>query len=131
MPLPALLPLALAAAGGTALGSLFGKSGEQPGRVEKVQRFNQQQQGALNNLLSDSLRGINNLQQKPFDFAPIEAQARQGFNQQTVPSIAERFTSMGSGGALSSPAFASQLGQAGSGLETQLAALKSQVGLQP
>lgn len=71
-------------------------------------------------------------QQTPFDFAPIAQQARSQFQQQTIPSIAERFTSMGGygTGALSSPAFASQLGAAGAGLEQGLAALQSQYGLQ-
>lgn len=59
-------------------------------------------------------------------FQPIAQQARNQFQQQTIPTLSERFTSLGSGSALSSPAFASQLGQAGAGLEGQLAALQSQ-----
>lgn len=98
-----------------------------PGGFQQQPRFNPQQQNALSQILNMSLSKLQ--QPSGFNFAPIEQQARQGFAQQTIPSIAERFTSMGSGSALSSPAFASQLGQAGAGLETNLAALKSQYGL--
>ncbi len=62
------------------------------------------------------------------DFRNIEQQARTGFEQQTIPSLAERFTSMGGG--QSSSAFTNALGQAGAGLEGQLAGLKSQYGMQ-
>lgn len=62
-------------------------------------------------------------------FAPIAQRARTQFQQQTIPSIAERFTAMGEG-AQSSPAFAQLLGQAGAGLEEGLAAQEAQYGLQ-
>jgi hypothetical protein len=61
-------------------------------------------------------------------FDPIAQQARTQFNQQTVPSLAQRFASMGDN-AISSPSFTSELGQAGAGLEGNLAALKSQYGM--
>jgi len=60
------------------------------------------------------------------DLAPIEQQARTQFAQQTVPSLAERFTSMGAG-AQSSAAFARKLGQAGAGLEQSLAAMRARL----
>ena len=101
--------------------------GTQP-QVQQAPRFSPQQIGGQNQLLQQSLGGLQNLQ-KPFDFGPIEQQARSGFAQQTVPLLSERFSGMGNN-ALSSPAFASQLGQAGAGLEENLASLKSQVGLQ-
>lgn len=69
--------------------------------------------------------GTYNLQYPNADFAPIAQQAQNQFYQQTVPSLAERFTSM-SGGALSSPSFASQLGQAGAGLQSDLASQQAQ-----
>jgi len=59
------------------------------------------------------------------DFAPIEAQARAGFQQQTLPTIAERFTTMGAG-ARGTGAFARTVGAAGAGLESSLAALKAE-----
>lgn len=72
--------------------------------------------------------GPNNWQQY-FDFAPIEQQARTQFNTQTVPSLAERFTSMGGEGGQRSSAFQGALGRAGAGLEEGLAALKAQYAL--
>lgn len=56
-------------------------------------------------------------------FQPYEAQMRQGFNEGTVPGLAERFTSLG-GGRLGSPTFAQQLGQAGRGLEGDINAAR-------
>jgi len=61
------------------------------------------------------------------DFAPIEEAARAGFQQQTVPQLAERFAGQG---ALKSSGFQGALGGAASDLERKLAALKSQYGLQ-
>jgi hypothetical protein len=128
MPLPALLPLLLAGGGGALLGGLFAKGGGQAARSEPVPTRAPNQISGQNQVLQQALSGLGGLN-KPFDFGPIEKQARSGFAQQTVPTLAERFTSMGNN-ALSSPAFASQLGQAGAGLEENLAALKSQIGLQ-
>lgn len=72
-------------------------------------------QGAVGNL---NLPGSNNGMSS---FQPIAQQAQRNFQTQTVPGLAERFTSLG-GGQLGSPAFASQLGQAGAGLQSGLAA---------
>ena len=99
--------------------------GGTPGRFEQVGRYSPQQQQALNQLLSQAMSQAAN---PMAGFEPFAQQARQQFQTQTVPSLAERFT--GTGGALSSPAFASQLGSAGSQLETNLASLGSQYGLQ-
>lgn len=97
-----------------------------PTRLEQVPRFNPEQISVLQQLLQMGMQGM----QDPYaGFQPIAQQARSQFAQQTVPTIAERFTSMGSG-QLSSPAFASQLGQAGAGLEENLAAMQAQYGLQ-
>jgi len=73
--------------------------------------------------------GVFGLRDPHAGFEPIEQQARNQFSEQTVPSLAERFTSMGNN-SLSSPAFISQLGQAGAGLESDLAAQKAQYGQQ-
>lgn len=56
-------------------------------------------------------------------FQPYEAQMRNGFNEGTVPGLAERFTSLG-GGRLGSGTFAQQLGQAGRGLEGDINAAR-------
>lgn len=113
----------LGALGGGFAG-LFG--GGKEGGVQQAQKHNPEQQNILNFLLQQGQQGIQN----PYaGFAPIAQQARNQFSQQTVPSLAERFTSMGNN-SLSSPAFASQIGQAGAGLEEALAALQSQYGQQ-
>lgn len=140
MPIPALLaalaPYAGTAAAG-ALGGYLGRNsrslgnlglGERSARTETLQRFDPQQINALNQLLSQGLSGIQSMQQ-PFDFSPLEQRARSQFQQQTVPSIAERFTAMGAGSQRSS-SFPQLLGQAGAGLEEGLAAQRSQLGLQ-
>lgn len=100
-----------------------------PARNEQIQRFNPQQQSALSQILGQGLQGVQP-QNFGSQFDPIAKQARSQFSQQTIPGLAERFTSMGSGSALSSPAFASQLGQAGAGLEEGLASQKAGFGLQ-
>lgn len=101
-----------------------------PARNEQISRYTPQQQSAMQSLLNSGLSGLNKGPQQSYDwqqqFAPIQQKAINQFNQQTVPNLAERFTSMGSGAGLSSPAFASQLGQAGAGLSENLAALQSQ-----
>lgn len=88
------------------------------------QNFTPAQKEVLNQLLSLGIGGIG---QGISGFGPIEQHARTQFAQQTIPTIAERFTSMGGqrGGA-----FQQALGQAGAGLEESLAALRSQFDLQ-
>jgi len=144
MPLPALLaPLLFSALGGLVSGGISklfgggsgsqsrggfgGRSGSQPGGLggitEHIQRFTPEQQQALSQLLQTGLGGLG----EGLDFGPIEEQARTQFEQRTVPSIAERFAGLD---ALGSSGFQQSLGQAGAGLESQLAAQKSQFGLQ-
>jgi hypothetical protein len=103
--------------------------GGKPAGVEQVNRFNPQQQNTFQNLLGIGNQGLQNPYQ---GFEPIEQRARSQFQQRTIPQLLEQFTSMGGHGtaALSSPAFASQLGSAGAGLEEGLAAQRSQYGMQ-
>jgi hypothetical protein len=92
-------------------------------------QFDPEQLQVLQYLLGSGLHGLQN----PYEgFDQIQNDAQQQFQQQTVPGLAERFTSMGGRGsaALSSPAFASQLGQAGAQLNTGIGALKAQYGQQ-
>lgn len=148
MPFP-LLPLAAGAAGlaGGALANYLGGRGGgeskgnfltgYPAQTQQFPRFTPQQQGvqnqALQQVLSYLQSGGKGAQQPGlfggFNFAPIAQQARTQFNQQTIPSIAERFTSMGTGGSQRSSAFQSALGRAGSDLEQGLAALESKYNL--
>lgn len=60
-----------------------------------------------------------------FDFGPIENLARQGFEQKTIPSIMSRFN-MGSN--LNSSAQMGALGEAGTNLDAQLAAMRQNYG---
>jgi hypothetical protein len=97
-----------------------------PDTVEQYSTVNPQQQAILQLLQQLGIQGLQN----PYaGFEPIAQQAQNQFNQQTVPTLAERFSSLGSNN-ISSPAFASQLGQAGAGLSTDLAAMQSGYGQQ-
>lgn len=114
-----------ALAGGAWLGSqpgaknfLFGK----PESTKRIQRFAPEQQSALQQLLSMGMQNMNP--------DAIEQRARSQFQTQTIPSLAERFTSMGGEGGQRSSAFGAQLGGAGADLESQLANLRSMFGMQ-
>ena len=60
-------------------------------------------------------------------FGPLREQAVANFNQQTIPSLAERFTGMGG---QNSSAFQQALGGAGAGLNRDLAAMEQQFNMQ-
>lgn len=123
MPFPFLPLLALAgsalAAGGQAK---TGKSG----KFKKLDTMTpeQMQQAAW-----ARQQGQNQISNPTAGFEPIAQNVRNMYQNQVVPTLAERFTSMGSGAALSSPAFASQLDTAGKDLQSSLAALQSEYGL--
>jgi len=111
--------------GGPGVGALFGGKGASnllfgsKGQSQQFPRFEQDQQSALSQLLQQGLSET--------DFGGVEDLARKRFGEETIPSIAERFTRMG--GQRSSE-FEGSLGRAGSDLETQLAALRPQMGMQ-
>ena len=62
-------------------------------------------------------------------FEPIAKKTRSQFEKETIPSLAERFTSLGAGGQRSS-AFQDALGSSSAELEELLAALQSEYGNQ-
>lgn len=95
-------------------------------QVQQIPTMGRQGQNALQQLLSQATQGLRNPNE---GFEPFANQARQQFQEQTVPSLAQRFTSMGQN-KLTSGAFANQLGQAGAGLESQLASAGAQYGRQ-
>ena len=97
-----------------------------PDTVEQYSKLTPQQQSIMQLLQQ---LGIYDLQNPYEGFEGIEQQALNQFNQQTVPGLAESFTRM-TNGAMSSPSFASQLGQAGAGLQSDLSAQKAQYGQQ-
>ena len=106
--------------------ALFGT----PDSMGQTQLGTQQQQGMQSRLGQLGMRGIEQLypqmMQDPYKgFDDIANEARTNFQQQTLPTIAERFTQMG---AQRSSAFPQQLGAAGAGLDQGLASMKSQYG---
>ena len=112
-PLGALIGGGLGAGIG-GLEDLFGGAGKN--RQLNTLRPNQSGlQDSLISLLQSRLSGQGGL-------TPQSQNAVNRFNTQTVPSLAERFTSLGSGSQGSS-AFTGALGNAGSGLQQELAGL--------
>ncbi len=91
--------------------------------TQQIPTVSQNQLQALMSLLQTGMAGAG----QGLDFGPIREQAMSQFQEQTVPSLAERFTRLGSRG---SSAFTQQLGQAGAGLKRDLAAQEAQFGLQ-
>jgi hypothetical protein len=89
-------------------------------------QYEPEQNYVLDQLLRGGLGNLQNLQRP--DFEPIAERSQREFATQTVPSLAERFTSLGGG--QRSSAFQGALGQAGSDLQSQLAALRSKYGLE-
>lgn len=78
---------------------------------------------------SNYLQGL--LSNSPDAFSAFEAPYLQNFEQNIIPSIAERFAGMGTGaGASSSSALYNSLAQAGRSLQTDLAGLRSGLQMQ-
>jgi len=120
MPIP-LLPLGLLA-GSAAAGGISSLLSRKP-RAQNISRLTPEQLGWQQQAGQTALQGLQN----PYEgFAPIANQAREKFQSSTVPSLAERFTALGNSQRSSS--FQRALGQAGAGLESNLAALQSQYG---
>ena len=89
----------------------------------------QQLQGlTIQNLMQLLQPGMQNAQQYQQAFAPIAQNARENFYSNTVPSLAERFTALGGG--QNSSAFQGTIGQAGTALDSNLAAMGAQFGQQ-
>lgn len=114
-------------------GMLFGnkKHNEQ---IKSIPTMNPQQQALFSQLLSGLggqggplASGLGNLSDilsnKPEAFEKFEAPYKRQFQQETIPGIAERFSSLG-GGAQHSSAFGQQLGGAGAALSENLAAMR-------
>lgn len=104
--------------GGGSFGDLMGGQGPQEIRNPI---YNTGQEGVLDRLMQ---QGEQNM-----DISGMEDLAMKRFNEDIIPSLAERFTSMGAGGQRSS-AFQSSLGRAGSDLGAQMHAMRPQFGMQ-
>lgn len=121
MPLP-LLPLAIL--GGSALAGGAASAMSKRPRTKQISTLSPQQLSWQTQAGNLAMQGLQN----PYEgFQPIENRAREQFQTSTIPSLAERFTSLGN--SQRSSAFQGALGQAGAGLESNLAALRSQYGL--
>lgn len=132
------IPIPLIMAGIQAAPAVFGGvkdiykwwKGPTPEEVQQQQLQQQLQQGYGNaglqllQQLQQPLQGqVGQVDIPALDIGALQQQARQNFQQQTVPALAERFTAGGGG---RSSAFNQQLAQAGGNLEAQLAALGPQ-----
>lgn len=110
-----------------------------PAEISQQHKFSPNQEAGLEQLLQQGLGSAQHLQlpgsplqseSGQYSFAPIAQSARENFSQNTVPSLAERFSSLGSGANLTSGVFQNQLANAGAGLESEIARLASEYGLQ-
>lgn len=104
-----------------------------PERTEQFQRYNQPQQDVFGKMLSGGESQLPQIfqylqqliSQNPEMLKQFQAPARRSFEEQTLPSIAERFTGMGG---QNTSAFAQELGAAGAGLEENLSAQRAGLG---
>ena len=106
--------------------------GGRKARVQQVPTISPQQQQVQSELLSQIsplLGEVREASKAPLDIEPILQQARTSFYENVVPTLAERFTAMGSGAQRSS-AFPAALGRAGASLQEALAALRARTELQ-
>lgn len=104
---------------------------------EKSSTYTDQQQNLLNNSINNGPQDIRqdpghaqgmdwlmSMFNDPEFFKNFEAPMMRQFNEETVPGLANRFASMGSGGSTGSTAFRNQLGREGGNLQTNIAALR-------
>lgn len=125
---------------GSFMGNIFSKLatmlGGVPERLQQVPRFtepqqdifSQLQQGAAGALPAGFEQLLSILTQDPEAARQFEAPALRQFEEQILPTIAERFTGLLGEGAQRSSAFGQQLGQAGAGLAEKLQAQRGERG---
>jgi len=87
-------------------------------------KYNPQQQALYNQLMQQAQGNLGGQ-----GFNNIENYAKQQFHSDIIPSLAERFTSLGGSQTRGSSDFIGSLGAAGAGLSSQLAAMRHQYGL--
>lgn len=128
--------MALMSALSSVAGGMTGKDAEQKSS------FSQGQQGGLNDIMSmvKGMKGNADITQNQgfqqgqnwlsdlFNdqnfFQNFEAPMHRNFEENTIPELANRFGSMGSGGSLGSTAFRNQANREGSNLHSNIAALR-------
>jgi len=108
------------------LGSLKNFALGTPQQVQQLSPYSQQQQMGTSQLLQQGLQGI---QQTPISFEPIKQRLLKTYQEQIVPSLATRFSSMGSGGAQGSSAFRGSLAESGGDILQRLGELENQYNL--
>lgn len=101
----------------------------QPSRVEQLSRLSPQQLTAQNQLLQNFTPEVLN---NAYNFQPLADRARKRFNTETLPTIANLWTSNREGQGLGRPSRLTTGAQneAGAELESQLASLEAQFNLQ-
>jgi len=105
---------------------LFGEQGQPQFLPTQTGPQQQLQYQALQNVLQ-MLQGGQNAPSN-FDFGKIKAEAQNRFQTETLPSLAERFTSLGD--SQGSSGYLSALGRSGADLDRGLGALEAQFGQQ-
>ena len=108
-------------------GSTYGKGAL--GTLDKIQQFANNGFGNANIQQNQGYQQgqdwLNNLMGNDQGFwDQFEAPMQRQFEENTIPDLANRFASMGSGGSTGSTAFRNQLGREGSNLHTNIAALR-------
>ena len=97
-----------------------------PGSIDKIPRFRPNQEQYMDQAAEIGMKGIQN----PYEgFEPIAQYARKNFQENTIPEIMHQFIASGSN-APTSPGPWNQQGRAAEGMESNLAALKAQYGMQ-
>ena len=112
--------------------------GGRPERVMQTPLYTPQQEAVLNQLLGGAQQQLpqgfeflqNILSQNPQAMQAYERPALRQFEEQILPTIAERFTGDYGTGSSRSSAFGQQLGQAGAGLAENLQAQRAGLGFQ-
>jgi len=93
-----------------------------PMRSNQLALYTPEAQQMMSNAMRTGFEGL-----KQFDFEPIRQQAMQNYQQNIVPGLAERFTSMGG---RRSSGFQQALGASGANLMSNLAALEEDYNVQ-
>ncbi len=137
MPIDPMTMMLITTALNTGLTALTGNKGE------TKSTYNKGQKGGINDIF-DIIQGIKGgsaditqnpqfqqgnewlmgLFNDPEFFKSFEAPLQRQFQEETVPGLANRFASMGSGGSLGSTGFRNQLAREGSNLSTNIAAMR-------
>lgn len=125
---------ALISAGGAIGGGLLSSRGGKKDKFRQTSNFTPEMSELLKSLIQGSTPEQGYLSQlmsgSPEAFQAFEAPYLQQYQEEIIPHIAERFAGMGSGaGGLNSSGLYNTLAQSGKNLQTNLAGLRSGLGL--